>query len=128
MRGFVNLLLTGRKSFQAGILFLLRALNTSSSWATRPISVATGAPVQRARGRQPLNLCSPLDCKSIAANVENDAVADHLISFRPVRKLDDPLHCMLFQIRRCAIFDAPALVRCEPRHHYRTSVVAFSFF
>jgi hypothetical protein len=50
--------------------------------------------------RQSLNLRGPLDCKPIAANIEDDPIADYIVSCGWLRKIDDVLHRMRFSVRR----------------------------
>ena len=65
--------------------------------------------------RQPLNLRGPLDGKPRVADLEDDPIADYIVSCERLRKLGDALHWMRFSVRRSATSGAwPALRGCEP--------------
>jgi hypothetical protein len=81
---------------------------------SRPTEIAVRVqplPFDRDRSDQwqPLHLRSPLDCKPILADLENDPQADYSSCGR-LRKLDDPRYRMQSSVRRHAILGpAPVL-------------------
>src|SRR6266849_9422501 len=48
------------------------------------------------------NLCGPLDGIRVSAILKNDSLADYLVEYGRLRRLDDALHWMRFSVRDSA--------------------------
>lgn len=82
----------------------------------------------RSGRRQLLYLCSPLQGKASVADLEDDPLADYIVSGGPLRKLDDAaLHRMWFSVRRTGTRTWSAFLGCELPHCYWAEILAFSY-